>query len=159
MTELVFIKLATGRIDCGNDETREFVAQKMKTGQAVHGQFTKIRNYRFLQKFMCLIRVGFEIYEDTAPHVMYRGVRVYPDIKQFREDVTIWAGFYETHVRLDGTIRFTAKSISFANMPSEEEFAEVYSRVLQVILDRVLVVPMSAEQLNARVEQVLEFDK
>lgn len=157
--DLAFAKTVGGGVTCADDITREFIAQRVKTGQIVHGTFTRMRNYKFHQRFFCLMQLGFDVWSDTAKAVEYRGEFIRPNLERFRKDITILAGYYETDVRLDGTIRVEAKSISFGNM-DQDEFEKLYSECINVILDRIMGhTNLTPEQLRARVEQVLEFDK
>lgn len=93
-------------------------------------------NPLFHRKFMSLLRVGFEYWQPGEVDKKH-GVPE-KNFDQFREDVTILAGFYFPVVRTDGTVRIKAKSISFASM-DEEEFERLYQATLTVLLERVLV--------------------
>jgi hypothetical protein len=120
--------------------------RRWKDGEVAKVQITKPRNYHFLKKFMALIGIGFDAFSPTA------GVK---NKDQFRSDVTILAGYYEQHVRLDGSIRTVAKSISFAKM-EEDEFEKLYSSVIDVMLQRVLT-KYSRDDLDDVVNKILGF--
>ena len=47
------------------------------------------------------------------------------------------AGHYDAVFSIDGYVRFTAKSISFARM-DEGEFSKVYQAVLNVVWEKIL---------------------
>ena len=61
------------------------------------------------------------------------------DFEQYREDITILAGYYVQVFSVCGS-RFVLrpKSISFANM-EEEEFLKFYSAAVDAILKHVLI--------------------
>ena len=75
---------------------------------------------------------------------------------RFRADLTILAGFYDTTVRLDGSVRVEPRSISFAKM-SAEEFSDLYSRTIDVLIKHVYKQDMNPEKLNQVVESYLRF--
>lgn len=112
------------------------------------------RNYRFHKKFFALLTVGFEAWHPALEH---NGLKVQKDFERFREDVTILAGYYTRTWGLDGRMRLDAQSISFAHM-EEPEFEKLYSRVIDVLLDKVLTNYKSREEVDAVVMRILEFD-
>lgn len=109
---------------------------KLKPGATLIADVRQPRNPLFHRKFMSLLRVGFEYWQPGEVDKKH-GVPE-KNFDQFREDVTILAGFYFPVVRTDGTVRIKAKSISFASM-DEEEFERLYQAILTVLLERVLV--------------------
>lgn len=117
----------------------------------------KPRNYKFLQKFHTLIKFAFEHWQPgELSGKQFEGVTPKKSITRFRKDVTILAGFFEQEIRLDGSIRTTAKSISFASM-EEDDFEELYNNTINVILERVLT-NYDREQLDKVVLELLSFD-
>ena len=109
---------------------------KLKPGATLIADVRQPRNPLFHRKFMSLLRVGFEYWQPGEVDKKH-GVPE-KNFDQFREDVTILAGFYFPVVRTDGTVRIKAKSISFASM-DEEEFERLYQAILTVLLERVLI--------------------
>ena len=91
---------------------------KLKPGATLIADVRQPRNPLFHRKFMSLLRVGFEYWQPGEVDKKH-GVPE-KNFDQFREDVTILAGFYFPVVRTDGTVRIKAKSISFASMDEEE---------------------------------------
>ena len=77
------------------------------------------------------------------------------NFEQFREDITILAGYYETRTRLDGSLRVVAKSVSFSKMDGEE-FEKLYSSVINVLLNKVLV-NYDEASLRKVVDDILGF--
>jgi len=118
---------------------------------------TKIpRNGRLLRKFFALLNVGFDAWEPDRKRKTYRGIEVRKDFEQFREDVTILAGFYIQTFDLNGRMRLKAKSISFAKM-DEAEFEKVYESVATVLLEKVLVTYKGRAELDRVVAEIVNF--
>lgn len=128
---------------------------KLKLGAGVKVRATKHNNVRFHRKMFALLGLAFDAWE--SPRIEYKGEQIAKNIDQFREDITILAGFYESAVRLDGSIRFTAKSWSFESMDDEEK-ERLYNSIINVVLTRILT-NYSRDDLDAVVEQLLRFDR
>ena len=128
---------------------------KLKIGEVLHGDFKRMRNPRFHRKLFALLNLAFDYWEPGEINSKY-GVPE-KNFDRFRRDLIILAGFHEVVIRLDGSTRVEAKSISFSSM-DDTEFDKLYNAVLNVILKRVNVLnTMSAEEVNALVDKVLAF--
>ena len=127
---------------------------KLKPGEVVRAEFKKVRNYQFHKKYFALLSVGFDNWEPGEINSKY-GVPT-KNFDRFRADLTILAGFYDTTVRLDGSVRIEPRSISFAKM-SAEEFSDLYSRTIDVLIKHVYKQDMDPEKLNQIVESYLRF--
>jgi len=115
------------------------------------------RNVKFHRKYFALLNFAFQHW--NPGELNYKKTpSVVPEksFDQFREDVTILAGFYRQEIRLDGSVRTKAKSVSFGNM-KPEAFEELYSNTINVILKRVLV-NYDKEQLDKVIMELLNFD-
>ena len=75
---------------------------------------------------------------------------------RFRADCTILAGYYESTIRLDGSVRIEPKSISFAKM-SEEEFTKLYDATITVLIKYVYGSGRTKEEIDETVNRYLEF--
>lgn len=113
-------------------------------GQYFVADIVTPRNYEFHKKFFALLNVSFPRWK-PEPVKTKTGDAV-KSFEQFREDVTILAGYYEQNIRLDGTVRTVAKSISFAKMDNEE-FSKFYDKAVTVIIRHVLK-GMTIEQVD-----------
>ena len=127
---------------------------KLKPGEVVRADFKKIRNYQFHKKYFALLSVGFDNWEPGEINSKYG--KPEKNFDRFRKDLIILAGFYENTVRIDGSVRIEPKSISFAKM-SAEEFADLYSRTIDVLIKHVYKQDMDPEKLNEIVESYLRF--
>ena len=94
---------------------------KIRIGEEVKASISRPRNYKFHKKYMALINLCFE----NQDH--------YSDIQTFRYILQMKAGFFEIVETHEGKKVFFPKSISFAKM-EENEFQEVYNKVLDVVL-------------------------
>lgn len=95
--------------------------KKLKVGEEYQCEIKQPRNLGFHRKFFSLINMIFQNQE------------IYNNSDRLRKDLIIEAGFYDEWVDFQGVIQREAKSISFVSM-SEDEFQELYSRVLDVIV-------------------------
>ena len=152
MTELTFQKINGVYMQALDQETVQAVSA-MAEGAVISGNFVKKRNPKFHRKFFALLRVGFDLWE---PHEINTDWGC-PEksFKQFRAQVTVLAGYGEPVFNLNGTFRMVPKSISFANM-SEEEFAELYSNVIDVILKNIPT-NYEREDIERAAEEILGF--
>jgi len=127
---------------------------KLKPGEVVMAEFKKVRNYQFHKKYFALLTVAFDNWEPGEINSKYG--KPEKNFDRFRKDLVILAGFYENTVRLDGSVRVEPKSISFAKM-SAEEFADLYSKTIDVLIKFVYKQDMDPEKLNQIVESYLRF--
>lgn len=136
-----------------DERSREWF-EKIKHGQTIHADFKKVRNYRFLKKYFALLNIAFDHWQPGEINSKY-GVPE-KNFDRFRADVTILAGYYESTIRLDGSVRIEPKSISFAKM-SEEEFSALYSKSIDVLIKHVYGSDMTPEVIEETVKRYLEF--
>jgi hypothetical protein len=99
--------------------------------------------------------VAFDFASERIKPVTHRGQEVLPCFDRFRRDIQIMAGYYTCVYNAMGELRLEAKSISWAKM-SEEEFAQLYSATIDVILQKVLP-DVSEDQLKRATEMTLSF--
>ncbi|WP_186083598.1 DUF1367 family protein [Burkholderia gladioli] len=135
------------------DETQAELTDQLKTGDVLRCKVTRLRNPRFLRKFMALVTVGFEAFEPPVREV--RGLVAGKSFERFRKDVVIAAGYYDAVTDLQGRIRLEPKSLSFARM-SEAEFTEVFNAVANVLLQSVLARYTRAD-LDSVIDRIVRF--
>ena len=152
------MKLALSKVPNGlipADPQSQELTDGLKVGEVIHSDFRKMRNPAFHRKFFALLNMAFDMWEPGEVDSKY-GVPE-KNFDRFREDVTILAGFFSVVVRLDGTTRIEAKSISFAKM-DDMEFAQLYNAVINVLLKRIPAMgSMTAEQVDDAVNSILAF--
>jgi hypothetical protein len=126
------------------------------TGEMVVIKTILKRNSKFHRKFFALLNVGYEAWDPGRKHKTYKGVPVAKNFEQFREDVTILAGYFEQTFGISGEMKLKARSISFAKM-EQPEFEALYSAVADVLLEHVLVSYSNRAALDDVVNRVMEF--
>ena len=99
------------------------VIKKMQVNEVYESDIKKTRNYKFLQKYMVLIKKGFENSKTSISNKDF-----------YRSYIQMKAGYYES-VETPKGIMTLPKSISFENM-EDIEFSELYNNVFnQIIID------------------------
>ena len=97
--------------------------RKLKLGEDYKVEVTYPRNIGFHRKFFALLNVGYENSKlDMSP-------------KAYRHYITIKAGFFTAYQTSKGVF-YEPDSISFSSM-GQDEFEEVYSRVLDKIIEDI----------------------
>jgi len=150
--EVYLTRTMTGLVPA--DDNTEAWYNSLKLGEVVHEDLKRMRNYKFFRKWFALLRLGFENWNPGEINSKY-GVPL-KNFERFRQDLVILTGRYDTVIRLDGSTRVEAKSISFAKM-DEAEFQNLYSDSIDVLLQRVYQKDMDAEKLNQLVDKILTF--
>lgn len=129
--------------------------RKIKLGATVHSDFKQMRNAAFHRKLFALFNLAYEYWEPGEINSKF-GVPE-KNFDRFRKDLTILAGHYHNVIRLDGSVRVEADSLSFGSM-NQETFNDLYQSVLDVIMKRIPVLnKLSEEEINDLVDKVLEF--
>ena len=152
MVALALLKTQGGYVPATEQDSE--VMETHKLGQVIHADFKKMRNSKFHRKFFSLLNLGYESFEPAELSNDHGPVQ--KNFDQFREDVTILAGYYIQTVRLDGSVRVVAKSIKFGSM-AEHEFNKLYSSVINVLLKNVLTNYKDQAEIDEVVEKVMSF--
>ena len=135
-----------------NKESEDYLSS-LKLGDAVLLGVTRPRNYDYLKKYFALLNFAYEHAEFAD--VEYKGQKVEPNFNEFRANLSILAGFYTPVYDLQGAVHLRAKSVSFAQMDSEE-FERLYDKTITVIMRKVLV-NYSRTEIDEVVNRLLEF--
>jgi len=137
-----------------NDPNTSEWYDKLKLGEEVHGKLRKHRIVWFHRKYFALLSVGFMNWTPGKIDSKYGTPE--KNFDRFRKDVAILAGFYDIVIRLDGSTRIEAKSISFSKM-DQEEFDRLYQRTIDVFLKHIYGKDMTKEEIDELVEKYLSF--
>ncbi len=113
-----------------------------------------MRNVLFHRKYFALLNIGFDNWTPGEINSKY-GVPE-KNFDRFREDLAIMCGYFNLVIRLDGTSRPEAKSISFAKM-DQEMFEDLYSKTINKLIKHVYNEKLSPDELNDIVEKYLQF--
>ncbi len=153
--KLYLRKMPGGMLVADNDDASEWL-QGIKNGSVISADCAKPRNYRFLRKYMALVRLGFDAWT-PAPRE-HAGLPVQKEFQRFRKDVAIASGFYTLTVNLRGETRAEAKSISFAHM-SEEEFNALYQQTITMFIEKYQILSgyKDAAEVDRAVNDILRF--
>lgn len=150
--DLIFIKTSSGTLAPADIDSADYI-DKVKVGATLAATVKKQRNPKFHRKYLALLTLAFDSWEPALK--TYRGETVQKNFDQFRKQVAILAGYYETSYTITGEVRLVAKSISFANM-EDEEFEKLYAASVNVILSRILT-NYTRDDLDAVIEKLLSF--
>lgn len=152
MTDIVLMKVSGGVLAPVDQAGIDYLA-KFKLGAGVKVKATKHNNVQFHRKMFALLGLAFDAWE--APALIHKGEPVAKNIDQFREDITILSGFYDSAIRLDGSIRFTAKSWSFEKMDDGEK-EKLYNAIINTVLAKVLT-KYTRDDLDRVIADLLRF--
>lgn len=151
MTLLVLQK-ARGMLVPADEDSERFVAA-IRNGDGVELKGKVRRNVRFHRKLFALLRLVFDSWE--PPRVVDERFSPVKSFEAFRKDILILAGHCDATYSPDGAVKLEARSISFDEV-GEEDFSDIYSRVLDVVWTRVMRYlnyrsPVELEQTVARI--------
>jgi hypothetical protein len=154
--ELAFLKMPHGALVPMDEPARERT-EKWRSGAVIRGDFKEMRNGAFFRKWWSLVQFAFDIWEGTREEKLYKGEPVQANFDRFRKDVTIMAGHYDPVYAASGEVRLEAKSLRWDKM-NEQEFEELYSKTIDVILQKVLKNPLITEDtLRNYVDRVIQY--
>lgn len=98
-----------------------------------------------------------KVYNETHGQWRTKEAAITKSFEAFRKWAVVEAGFFDTFILPDNTIRREAKSISFSNM-TEAEFIQVYKAVFNVLWNTILFKKFRNYQEADNVAmQLLEF--
>ena len=152
VAKIVLIKDADGSLRPVDQQSVDEL-RKFKIGAGIACTIKRHNNPAFHRKLFALFNLGFEAWEPESRE--YKGVQVAKEFNQFRSDITVLAGFYDTSINFKGDVRLTAKSLNFSSMPQEER-EKLYSAVIDVILSRILT-NYTRKDVDSIVNKVLGF--
>lgn len=147
------IKTSRGLIPYSSESETWY--NKIEIGAILSVDASTIRNYKFHKKLFALLNLAFNYWEPGEIGSKY-GVPA-KSFDRFRKDLTILAGYYHTEIRIDGSVRVVADSVSFARMDNET-FDKLYNSILTIVIDKISVLnTMTKEEVNNLVDKFLEF--
>ena len=98
---------------------------KVAQGEIVQVEFEKKRNTQFHRKFFALLNIGFEN-QDT-----------FNSLEVYRAYVLIGIGFCTFMVTSTGQPNYIPKSISYENLPDNNDFEKVYNDTVSFIANQL----------------------
>jgi len=127
---------------------------KIKINEVVHGSLRRHRITWKHRKYFALLKLGFDNWTPGEIDSKY-GIPQ-KNFERFRKDAAILCGFYEVVIRIDGSTRIEAKSISFKNM-DQAEFDNLYSKTIDLFLAKIYGKDMTKDELDQAVEKYISF--
>lgn len=150
--DILLRKVPGGLLYPVDDEGMEYL-QKFKTNDILRCVITRPRNVDFHRKLFALVKIGYDAWEPLDTE--YKGHPVEKNFEQFRNDITVAAGYYTSSVNLSGGVSLKAKSWSFGSM-KQDEFEKMYSAISTVLLEGVLL-HYNQDDLDNVVREMLKF--
>lgn len=156
MTDLYLRRTLTGFAPDTDADMKAM--SRFKLNEVVRADVKKPRNLGYFRKWWALVKVGYELWEETCPRHLYKGMEVLPDFDRFRRDVTILAGCARPVINVKGEMRLEAESIAFGNM-TDERFDDLYNATINVLLNKVLAASsgITEKRLREMADSVMEF--
>lgn len=119
------MKINLVRVDGGfkyaTDEDYE-KAKGLRKGTVVEASISQLRNYKFLQKYMSMIRCAWDFLPAGTKEA-------YGSVDAFRESIQVASGHYKNCYSIArGEWLQVPKSVNFEKC-TEEEFSQLYERV------------------------------
>ena len=152
----IYLRRTLGGFAPDKEEDHD-ACKRLKMGEIVRAEVVRPRNILYFRKWWALVKVGYELWEETCPRHQHKGMDVLPEFDRFRRDVTILAGFAKPVVNVRGELRLEAESIAFGNM-TEDRFDALYSATIDVLLQKVLTGRgISESQLRTMADLVMDF--
>jgi hypothetical protein len=124
-------------------------------GAEVHGNMRQKRMLWKHKKYFALLKIAYDNWSPGEINSKY-GVPM-KNFERFRKDVAILTGHFELVIRVDGSSRPEAKSISFSKM-DQIEFDKLYSKTIDLMIKNIYGHEnMTAERMNELVDQFIRF--
>lgn len=136
-----------GQIFFPTDIIGKDAIESLKNGE-YNCKITKQRNGKFHRKYFALLNFAFENWHTDDDD--------FKNFDVFRKNIAVLSGYYDQAYGLKGKLQLVAKSISFSKM-DEVEFADLYSKSVQVILTHVLT-NYTEQDLDRVVAEIIGFD-
>ena len=130
------LKSPSGSLVPMDDEQAEAM-KRLKSGAVVKCSISEMRNGAFFRKYWSLLKMAYDMSSDRMQPREHKGHQVLPCFEEFRHDIVILAGYFDVTYKWDGSMRLKAKSLQWSKM-DEETFSGLYSKTLDVILQKVL---------------------
>lgn len=127
--------------------------ETLRNGEVYRVDVVKERNSLFHRKVLSLLRYAFNNWTPEA--ITDSPIPPIKDFDNFREQITIAAGYGFPAFNPDGSFRMRAESISFANM-DEVKFEALFSSYVDVLIAGALKNHSRAD-IDEIVERILGY--
>lgn len=110
-----------------NEHSEKYIKKKFNNGdRLLLPKIKPIRSPKFHKKFFVMIREAYKHYQGKDC------------VKTFRNNLVFEAGFYTTKISFSGEVFAIPQTLEYGDLDNDE-FADVYSKVLDEILKHVVV--------------------
>ena len=151
---IILTKIKPKTYYCSNDQAEEW-DRKNNIGDEVKAPWKRTRQLWRHKKYFALLNVGFDNWNPGEINSKY-GIPE-KNFERFRKDIAILCGFYSVVVRLNGSTRVEADSISFSKM-DEQTFRDLYSKTVDLLIRDVYGIGnMTPDRMDEMVNQYLGF--
>ncbi len=149
----ILLKRINQSLAPADEEAANFIFNTPQ-GQIVKAKITKPRNLDFHRKYFALLDHAYDAWEPEIPE-QWQGHDIEKNKETFRKNIQILAGYGYPVINLKNEVRYESKSIKFGKM-KQEEFEQLYSSVINVILKHILKNHDRAD-IDRIVEEILRF--
>jgi len=127
--KLNFRKLVGGVLSPADEMIQEKM-QKFKNNELYEVEIKLVRNPKFLSKMFVFFHFAFDHWDASNKHPY---LDESAQFEMFRQELTAIAGYRDECYRIDGSVKVTAKSLSFGNM-DEDEFGDCYHAIVNAAM-------------------------
>lgn len=151
---IILTKIKEKTYYCANELAEEW-DRKNKIGNEVKAPWKRRRQLWRHRKYFALLKIAFDNWTPRKIDSKYGTPE--KNFDRFRKDLAILCGYYSVVVRLDGSTRVEADSISFAKM-DEQTFRDLFSQTIDLLIKSVYKKDkMTPERMNELVDRYLSF--
>ncbi|MDG6880964.1 Protein of uncharacterised function (DUF1367) [Phocoenobacter uteri] len=108
--------------------------QRFKNGEQYEVELKFSRNPQFHRKVFAFFNFCFEYW--TSENTQWENLDTPAQFDEFRKNLTILAGYFETVTTIRGEVKYRAKSLSFSEM-DQEEFEQCYKALITASIKSV----------------------
>lgn len=142
--QIDLVKHPGGLFSPVNDSDLERL-QRFKNGETYTADIKLTRNPKFHRKVMAFF--GFCFAHWAAENAGYDCSDEYTQKEEFRKNLTILAGFFDTVTTIKGELKVRAKSLAYANM-EPDEFERCYNALINAAIKHVFAGTKDPQILN-----------
>ena len=157
MTDIFMMRIPQGLMPAHASD--EELLKKIPIGRPINCKITQPRNIKFFRKYWAMMHEAFDLWvPQPKAHKLLSIIDadIQKNFDRFRDDITILTGHYIATYRLNGDVRYEAKSIAWKSM-SEDEFAEFYTHTIDILVEYVQT-HYTDEQLRNALETIEAFE-
>ncbi|MDP8078354.1 DUF1367 family protein [Phocoenobacter skyensis] len=133
MAKYQFIKVAGGTLVPANEIESEKL-KRFKSNEQVEVEIRLNRNPQFHRKVFAFFNFCFHYW--TTENTQWENLDTPAQFDEFRKNLTILAGYFETVTTIKGDVKYRARSLAFGEM-DQEEFEQCYKALITAAIKSV----------------------